>query len=83
MKPRYYRIITRTFAPLGNFRSFPTEVGTTVPSFPIRDPRPLVHALPLSMTVEVGIPPMEPANDSTLATEYLPESPADPAEPQE
>jgi len=81
MKPKYFRIVPLTILPTGNFRSLPAEIGSACPMFPALPPRPMEHPQPMSATVDVGIPPMEPANGSTLATERLPELPA--AQPEE
>jgi len=80
MKPKIYRAVYKTIMPIGNYRSLPTEVGTAVPSSPVRDPRPLVHPAAVTTTVEIGVATMEPANDSILALEHPPESPSVPAE---
>ena len=77
MKPKYIGLVSVGIAPVGHYRSVPAEVGSPIPSYPVLDPAPMEHPQEMSGTVEVGIPPMEPANDSTLATECLPESPVD------
>lgn len=79
MRTKYLRIVSLPIMPIGNFRSLPAEVGSPFPVYPVLPPRPMEHPQAMSWTSEVGIPPMEPANNSTLATEYPPESPADPA----
>ena len=77
MRPRYLRVVYTFAAPVGNSRSLPTEVGSAIPSVPVVSPRPMEHPQGMSTTVEVGIPPMEPGNGASLATECPPEQPAD------
>lgn len=80
MRPRIYRFALVQVTPAGNFRSLPTEVGSAFPQVPVASPRPMEHPQVMTTTVEVGIPPLEPANDSTLATGHHPELPPAPVE---
>ena len=80
MKPKYLRAVPYPGYSLGASRSIPAEVGSACPDFLIVQPRPLEHPESMEFTVEIGFPPLEPVNDSTLAIEYPPESQADPAE---
>ncbi len=79
MKTRIYTLVTIPVMPMGNFRSYPAQVGSAVPSFPIAPPRPLEHPQEMSNAAETLIPPLEPANGSSLALECLPESSVVPA----
>lgn len=81
MKPKYIRLVPVFVAPIGHYRSLPAEIGSASPLYPVPAARPLEHPQVISTTVDVGIPPMEPANDSTLATEYPPEQLAGRSEP--
>lgn len=74
---RYIKIVPIRVTPIGNFRSIPAEIDITCPQNPPKSPRPLEHPQISSATVEDFIPPVEPANDSTLALKFLPESPSD------
>lgn len=76
MKVKYLRIVSFPTYLLGNSRSMPAEIGSACPTLPVVQPRPLEHPESMSLTVQVGFPPMEPVNDSTLAIECPPESPA-------
>jgi len=76
MKPRIFRMIQIVSMPLGNYRSLPTEMGSAAPMYPVKEPRPLEHPQDIVATVDVGMPPMEPLNGSTLATQCPPESEA-------
>ena len=67
MKTKFYRIVPITSMPLGDFRSIPAQVGTTAPMLPVAGARHLVHPQEMSLTAEVGFPPLEPANGSSLA----------------
>jgi hypothetical protein len=78
MKARIYRAVMVPVTPIGNFRSYPNEVGSAVPSRPVAQPRPLVHPQEMSNAAETQVPPVEPVNESTLALGYLPESQAGP-----
>ena len=79
MKTKFFRIVPLTSMPLGNFRSLPAEIGTAAPMRPVMESRPLVHPQQMSQTVEVGFPPLEPVNGSTLAEGRPPELLAAPA----
>jgi hypothetical protein len=59
-----------TLLPIGNFRSLPAQIGLTSPPYPDSSPRPIEHPQTMSATVDVGFPPREPMNDSTLAIKY-------------
>ncbi len=68
MKPIYFRIVTIPTQPAGNYRSLPSQVGSSFPRMPALPPRPLEHPQDLSTTVPVSRPHLEPVNDSILAT---------------
>ncbi len=72
MKTRIYRVVTIPALPIGNYRSFPAEVGNAAPSRPVGPPRFMVHPQEMSQTVEAGFRPLEPRSGSTLATECPP-----------
>jgi hypothetical protein len=66
---KYYRYVPVLIMPLGTYRSLPAEVTSTVPSIPVRPPKPLTHPQDRSKTAPDGtFASMEPANESTLAT---------------
>ena len=81
MKPKYVRAIPIIIMPTGNYRSKPSDVGSTEPIYPIVNPRPLEHPQKMSFTIEDNIIfPIEPTNDSSLAIECAPESQETPPE---
>lgn len=67
MKQRILRGILVIPAVAGASRSLPAQVGTSVPSYPVRPPNPREHAKDMTTSVEIGPKPLEPANDSILA----------------
>jgi hypothetical protein len=69
MKPKIYRAIMVPVLPIGDFRSYPAQIGSAVPSYPIVNPRPLVHPQEMSNAAETRTPLMAPENDSILALE--------------
>jgi hypothetical protein len=79
MKPKHLPLVPVHVLPPGNFRSLPAEVGMGAPLNPAKPPRPLEHPQIVSTTLDLGLPPMEPTNDSTLAPGSLPGEPARPA----
>ena len=84
MRTSILRIVPITIQPLGNFRSFPAQIGTAAPVDPVAPPRHLEYPQEMSIAApEIVIPSMEPTNDSTLALGSGPASPADQADPAE
>lgn len=79
MITKIYTAVIIPAVSLGGFRSFPAEIGSAVPSYPVRDPRPLEHPQEMTNAAETRVPALEPANGSSLALECLPELPVDPA----
>ena len=79
MKTKIYKAVMVPRMPLGNFRSYPAQMGSAIPSYPVAHPRPLEHPQPMSNAAETQVPSLEPANGSTLALECPPESPVVPA----
>jgi len=77
MKTKIYRAVMVPAMPLGSFRSYPAQVGSTVP-YPVKEPRPLEHPQEMSNAAETRLPPQEPGNASTLALECPPGSPVGP-----
>lgn len=77
MKPKIIKIVPITVLPMGNFRSFPTEIGTACPLDPAKNPNPKEHPQQMSQAIDLRLYPMEPGNDSTLAISCLPEAPPD------
>jgi hypothetical protein len=67
MKPKIYRAVMVPVMPIGNFRSYPAQVGSPVPSYPVAHPRPLEHPQGMSTPAETQILPLEPLNSSNLA----------------
>lgn len=78
MKAKIYRAVMVPVMPLGNFRSFPAQVGSTIPSYPVAHPRPLEHPQGMSNAAETQVPSVEPVNGSNLALGDLPGSPVAP-----
>lgn len=72
MKTKYYRVVARPVMPLGHYGAVPAQVGSSAPSYPIGNPRPMTHPQRMSLTAESGFQPLEPTNGSTLATECPP-----------
>jgi hypothetical protein len=77
MKTKIYRAVMVPVVPLGNFRSFPAQMGSTAPSYPVAHPRPLEHPQGMSNTAETEVLPLEPGNASSLALGCPPELPAE------
>ncbi len=80
MKALYMRTVSRTVLPIGHYQSLPTEVDTSLPMMPAMSPRPMEHPQLLTTSAGETIPPMRPANDSTLAPRSRPQSLPDLAE---
>lgn len=78
MKPRIYTAVMMPVTPIGNFRSYPAEVGSASPSYPIAPPRPLEHPQEMSNPAETRVPPLEPGNGSNLALGCPLELPVEP-----
>lgn len=71
MKPKIYRLVPMTILTDGNYRSLPTEVGTTEPLYPYRDPRPMEHPQRASTASGSQILPMAPTHDANLDLECV------------
>ena len=69
MRTLIFRYTPIVVHPFGEMRWIPAHVGSAAPLDIARSPRPLEHPQNLSRTVEIGSPPWEPTNDSTLALE--------------
>lgn len=67
MRPKIFRAVTVTSAPIGASRSIPAEVGLASPLWPVQPARPLEHPQVLSTAVDVEFLPTEPTNDASLA----------------
>ncbi len=78
MKTKIYTAVLIPSMPLGNFRSFPAQLGSAIPSYPIKHSRPLEHPQGMSNAAETQMPAVAPKNDSSLALECPLESPAAP-----
>ena len=78
MKTKIYRAVMVPVMPIGNFRSFPAQMGSVVPPYPVSNPRPLEHPQGMSNAAETEVQPLEPANASNLALGCPPELPVEP-----
>lgn len=77
LKPLIIRTVIVPALPIGEFRSFPSAIGTPCPLYPARTPLPLEHPQRMTTTVDSTPDPTEPSNDATLGTERLPAMQAD------
>ena len=66
MRPIYVRIVTKLVLPPGDFKSIPTEVGSSGYEIGAIPPRPREHPQQPSFTAGPLLGPLEPSNDSTL-----------------
>ena len=66
MRPIFVRFITVPTLPTGNFKSLPSQIGSSYPQLPVKSPRPLEHPQDLSTTVPTRGAVLEPVNDSTF-----------------
>jgi len=73
MRTKIYRAVVVPRMPLGNFRSFPAQIGSASPYYPVKQSRPLEHPQRMSNAAETEVPALEPRNGSTLALECPPE----------
>lgn len=81
MKPRIYRLVPLPVFHNGNLRSIPAGIDSAAPLRPVPVVRALEYPQGISTTAGIMISPMEPGNESRLASQHPLESPSDlPAE---